>query len=157
MPLESCTGFCSDDELVIDKRSNDICKANPKILINDDPCIDSNGEMQWFPEPYFESDGTKGTFRHRNCVRVAYKGQMLNSICRFCRSIPSLKTFRERLRRRFQRGDSVENEKAIPYKYRNKDQLLTAMHESAEKLDSYKKKCFLLQCDIERLKSPLTG
>lgn len=127
-------------------------KANPKMLINDDPCIDSNGEMQWFPEPYFESDSIKGTFRHRNCVRVAYKGQMLNSICRFCRSIPNSKTFRERLRRRFQRGDSIENEKSIPYKYRNKAQLLTAMQESSEKLDSYRKKCFLLECDIERLK-----
>ena len=60
-------------------------KQTQKTLIMDDPSVNCNGEIQWFSEPYFECEDTRGIFKHRNCIRVTYKGQMLISVFTFCR------------------------------------------------------------------------
>ena len=93
MPLDICRGYYFKGDIIFNKGTENELKASPSLLINDEPCIDNNGELLWFPEPNFQTKREKGTFRHAQCIRAAYKGQMPKSVCKFCLSIANLKTY----------------------------------------------------------------
>ena len=71
--------------------------CNPKILLHDSHVSSDNGEVLWYPEPYFKSGTVNGTFRHRDCKRV---GKFDGGVCSACKSIPKIDSFRLKLQRR---------------------------------------------------------
>ena len=105
----------------------------------------------WYPDKNFNNGEIQGTFRHADCVFATYKGILKNGTCQFCAEIPSCRSFKGRLERRFRSDFSSSSDNSTPYQDRTKPELIGALRAARSNMDELKKENFLLKCDLQRL------
>ena len=117
-------------------------------MLHDSHVSSDNGEVLWYPEPYFKSGTVNGTFRHRDCKRV---GKFDGGVCSACKSIPKIDSFRLKLQRRCGKDENSSVDKTN-FAYRSKDELLSTLSDKCDQIEFYKSQIFLLSSKLARVK-----
>ena len=88
IPLDICRGYYFKGDIIFNKGTENELKASPSLLINDELCIDNSGELLWFPEPNFQTEGEKGTLDMLNVFGLLIKVRCLNLFVNFVFLLP---------------------------------------------------------------------
>ena len=110
----------------------------------------TSGNLEWYAEPLFEDGPIIGTFRHVNCLQVAYKGALSNGTCGNCAKIESLNTFRCKVKRRARSGEDGISSDAVPHQFLSHSELCQRLRESRSKEEQLYHKTFLLPHELQR-------
>ena len=66
-------GFYQKNVLLYKGKDNEQ-SVDITFLVKESYISKSDGEIQWYPEPYFTDRDIVGTLRHVECIRVTYQG-----------------------------------------------------------------------------------
>ena len=133
-------------------------KADTRLILHDEPFKNKDGNIQWYPDPYYRVPGenteeTVGTFRHADCIRASYIGQIENGICRKCDELPKLHSFRHRLHTKANRVNFTTHQSvSTDYTYLPKNVLINRLRTSQEDLEKQQHSLFLLKSELKRTK-----
>ena len=118
-----------------------------------EPCYDQNGNLQWYPDKHFQNGDISGTFRHADCIFASYEGNLIDGMCSFCATLETLRSFKGRLERKFKAENAASSDTIdrTPFDYKNKTELVARLRSARQQEETLKKENFFLKCDLERL------
>ena len=139
----------------MNKGTSDEKLLDASFLLEQTHVSKSEGQITWFQEPHFEDGEIKGTFRHKNCLHASYKGGFIESMCKFCRSIEFIPTFRQRILNHEEDSEKQQDKKN--FSYLPADKLIEKLRSSKEKESQLKDKIFLLTSNLKRTREHCTN
>ena len=83
--------------IIVNKGTSREKVLSASFLLEQTHVSKSEGQITWYQEPYLVDGEIQGTFRHTNCLRASYDGVFRDNVCKFCRSMEFIPTFRQKI------------------------------------------------------------